>query len=270
MPDRSWALQRKLMRAPNIGFNAEVQRWFKDLDSNADIGRRALRDSLLIQKNESRTSAMFKVQYFRDFVQKVHSQPAIIGIPKEQFDIGLEVEYRPVVNLYFQQDRASVAPGYSPVRAEMSFRLMNETEDTLTQANLKTLANKIKNEFALNKGYTFNKGKNIATYIDKENGYFLQIYVVNEAEGVEVIRKILSIQNHTYDEDKFRITEPKRNSLNTVTNKTIAGETYKKLRWRPTATVRFQWASLVVRTRPLPYWLVDRTLSRPNPIEFVA
>lgn len=172
--------------------------------------------------------------------------------------------------MYFQQDRASVSPGYSPIRAELSFRLMNETEDTLTQANLQTLATKIKNEFALNRGYTFNKGKNIALYQDKEHGYFLQIYVINESEGIEVVRKVLSIQGHTYDEDKFRFTQPKRNSLNTVTNKVIAGETYKKLRWRPTATVRFQWASLIIRTRPLPYWLVDRTLSRPQAIELVS
>lgn len=270
MPDRSWALQRKLMRAPNIGFNAEVQRWFKDLDSNADIGRRALRDSLLIQKNESRTSAMFKVQYFRDFVQKVHSQPVIIGIPKEQFDTNIEVEYKPVVQLYFQQDRASIVPGYAPVTAEISFRLMNETEDTLTQANLQILARSIKSQFALNQGFTFDKGKNIALYNDKEHGYSLQIYTINESEGINIIRKILSIQNHTFDENKFRFTEPKRKSLNNPGNKTIAGEVYKKRRWRPTATVRFQWASLTIHTRPLPYWLVDRTLSRPSPIELVA
>lgn len=268
MPDRSWALQRKLLRAPDIGFNAEVRRWFKDVETTS-VSRTKLRDSLLIQANESRTSATFKINYFREFVQKVNSSPAVIGIPKEQFDVGIEVEYKPVVHLYFQQDRDAVAPGFAPVRAEISFRLMDETEETITQAKMQTLATAIKNEFATGTGYTFNKGKYIATYIDKSNGYFFQIYVINEAEGIEVIRKILSIRNHTYDEDKFRITQPKRNSLNTPTNTVIAGETYKKLRWRPTATVRFQWASLVVRTRPDPYYLVDRTLSRPRPIELV-
>lgn len=269
MPDRSWALQRKLMRAPNIGFNAEVYRYFADVDGGASGGRLNLRNSLLIQANESRTSALFKVQYFREFIQKVHTTPAVIGIPKEQFDVGIEVEYKPVVNLYFQQDRAAVVSGYAPVRAEISFRLMDETEETITKAKLQTLARAIKNEFALGAGYTFNKGKLIATYIDKTNGYFFQVYVLNETQGVEVIRKVLSIRNHTYDDDKFRITEPKRNSLNTPSNTLIAGETYRKLRWRPTATVRFQWASLIVRTRPDPYFLVDRTLSRPRPIEVV-
>lgn len=268
MPDRSWALQRKLMRAKDIGFNAEVYRWFKNVDLES-IRRTSLRDSLLIQAKESRTSAMFKVQYFRDFVQKVHHQPAIIGVPKEQFDVGIGFEYKPVVNLYFQQDKAAVPSGYAPVRAEISFRLMDETEETLTQAKLQTLARSIKTEFATGQGYTFNKGKYIAIYTDKVNGYYLQIYVLNEAEGESVVRKILSIRNHSYDQDKFRVTQPKRNSLNVTGNVTIAGETHKKLRWRPTATVRFQWASLITRTRPDPFYLVDRTLSRINPIEVV-
>lgn len=269
MPDRSWALQRKLMRAKNIGFNAEVYRHFKDVDEGSTATRLALRDSLLVQAKESRTSALFKVQYFREFVEKVHSKPSIIGVPKQEFDTHFSPEYRPIVSLYFQQDRDAVPLGFAPVRAEISFRLMNETEETLTKANLETLAKNIKNELALNQGFTFNKGKRIASYIDKQLGYYLQIYVNSEAEGIEVIKKVLGIQSHTYDEDKFRVTEPKRNSLNTPSSITIAGTTYKKPRWRPTATVRFQWASLLTYSNPDPFYLVDRTLSRPNPIEIV-
>lgn len=269
MPDRSWALQRKLMRAPNIGFNAEVMRWFADVDETPNVNRTTLRNSLLIQANESRTSALFKIQYFREFVQRVHNKPSIIGVPKEQFDIGIEFEYKPVVNLYFQQDKAAVSPGYAPVTAEISFRLINESLETLTKANLEVLAKKIKTDFAMGQGYTFNKGKIIANYRDKKYGYYLQIYVLNEAEGIDVVRKILSIQGHSYEEDKFRITQPKKASVNTTTNQTIAGTTYKKPRWRPTATVRFQWASLSVHSIPDPIYLVDRTLSRFNPIEII-
>ncbi len=52
MTDRSWALQRKLLRASGVGFNAELYNWFKDVDSENFVGRKALRDSLLIQPNE--------------------------------------------------------------------------------------------------------------------------------------------------------------------------------------------------------------------------
>lgn len=267
MPDLSWAKHRKLLRAPNIGFNAEVYRHFKTYDDTP--GRITLRDSLLVGAKDSRSTAMFKIQYFRDQVQKTHHKPSIIGIPKEQFDLGIEVEYKPVVQLYFQQDRSAVVEDYAPVKAEISFRLMNESTDSITKANLETLARTIKNEFALGNGYTFNKGKYIAHYLDRKNGYSLQIYVINESEGVEVVKKILSIQNHTYDEDLFRVTQPKKNSLNTTTNKTIVGKSYKKLRWRPTATVRFQWASVSIREVPDPIYLVDRTMSRPGSLELV-
>lgn len=269
MPDRSWALQRKLMRAPNIGFNAEVYRWFSDIDEGTPGNRLTLRNSLLIQANESRTSAIFKINYFREFVQKVHSKPSIIGIAKEDFEQSLPVELKPYITLYFQQDRAAVTPGLAPLKASISFRLMNETSTSITKTNVEALATKIKNEFALGQGYTFNKGKDIVNYIDVENGYRLRLYVINKAEGEQVVRKTLEIRNHTYDADKLSLVNPERNSLNNPSNVTILGDTYKKPRWRPTGTVRFQWAHLTLYGNPDPIYLVDRTLSRPRPIEIV-
>lgn len=267
MADLAWAKQRKLLRAPNIGFNAEVFRHFKTFDETP--GRLVLRDSLLIGVKDSRTTALFKIQYFRDQVQKVHVSPSVIGVPKEQFDLGIEVKYKPVVQLYFQQDRGAVVEDYAPVTAEISFRLMNESTETISKANLETLATKIKSEFASGQGYTFNKGKLVATYKDRAKGYSFQLYVISEAEGLQVARKILDIQNHTLDEELFRVTEPKKASVNSTTNQTIAGKTYKKLRWRPSATVRFQWASVLIYGTPDPIYLVDRTLSRPYALEKV-
>lgn len=267
MADLAWAKQRKLLRAPNIGFNAEVFRHFKVFDETP--GRLVLRDSLLIGAKDSRTTALFKIQYFRDQVQKVHLSPSIIGVPKEQFDIGIEFTYKPIVQLYFQQDRGAVVEDYAPVTAEISFRLMNESTETITKANLETLATKIKSEFALGQGYTFNKGKIIAHYRDKTLGYYLRLYVVNETEGVEVVKKVLDIQNHSYNDDFFRVTQPKKSSVNTTTTQTIAGKPYKKIRWRPTATVRFQWASILIHGTPDAIYLVDRTLSRPYALEQV-
>lgn len=267
MPDLSWAKQRKLLRAPNIGFNAEVYRHFKIDDDTP--GRSALRDSLLIGTKDSRTTALFKIQYFRDQVQKVHLQPHIIGVSKEQFDIGIEVKYKPVVTLYFQQDRGSVADGYAPVTAEIAFRLMNESTESITKANLETLAKKIKLEFASGQGFTFNKGKNIAHYLNKTQGYSLAVYVSNEAEGLSVVRKVLEIQGHSFDDEFFRITEPKKTSVNNTGEQIVAGKKYKKARWRPTATVRFQWSSILINGIPEAIYLVDRSMSKPFALESV-
>lgn len=264
MPDRSWALQRKLLRAPEIGFNAEVQRWFKDVDTTS-ISRTKLRDSLLIQANESRTSAMFKIQYFRDFVQKVHDKVNIIGTLQGTYESEHEVTYRPQVTLFFQQDIEAVPNDYYPITAEISFRLMNETNTTLTEANIKALATQIKTELTVNNGYTFDKGKYLCKYVDIENGYNLQIYAISDTEGEQVARKIVGIRNHTFIENNFKLTTPRKNSVNTTSSVNILGQPTKKARWRPTGRVRFMYANLYIPERPEPLCLVDRTGSKYKP-----
>lgn len=270
MVDRSWPLQRKLLRAPEIGFNAELRRWFSDVDDDASLlNRRNLRDSLLIQATDSRSKALFKIDYFRQFVQKVHLKPTVIGINKDDIDERYEVAYKPSVILYFRQDLAAVSSGLHAVEAQISFRLMDEITTSMTNSKLAVLATKIKNELAISRGYTFDKGKYLCKYFDKENGYNLHIYAVSTTEGEQVVKKIIGIQNHAYVDNKFSFVTPNRNSENTPTNQTILGKVHKKPRWRPTAKVRFMYAEIILHNLPEPRTLVDRSGLRANPIELV-
>lgn len=271
MTDLAWPRLRKMYRHPDYGFNAEVQRWFKDLDSRADIGRRALRDSLLIQATDSRTTAISKIQFFREQVQRVQNKPTVIGLEKQHFDEHISVVYHPMVIIYFQQraEAARLDGDYPPITARISSRLMNETNATLTDANVRTLATQIKNELALPRPYTFDKGKYLCKYVDKENGYDLQLYTVSDAEGEQVARKIVGIRNHTFSEDRFAVTTPRRDPVNTTTNTTILGSSYKKPRWRPRGTVEFMYAELMLHSRPEPIILVSRGHIKSNPIERV-
>lgn len=205
--------------------------------------------------------------YYFIFGKAQSLQPAIIGMRKESFDLFLGTEYRPMVTLLFKQDSDAVPPGYYPIEAEISFRLMSETTESLTQANLKTLATQIKNELATGQGYTFNKGKYLCKYYDKENGYDLQLYALNEAEGEQVARKIVGIRNHSFIDHNFKVTIPRANSVNTTGNINILGKSTKKQRWRPTAKVRFLFANLIIHNRPEPVCLVDRTGRKRNPVE---
>lgn len=256
----SWAVQRKLMRAPLLGFNAEVQRWFKAEDATAS--RNTLRDSLLITTKDSRSAAMQKVWYFREFIQKVQYKPTIIGAIKNNVDESME--YKCEVELYFEQDAGSVVNGNSPISAETSFRL-DVTAQSLTQTKIAALAAAIKKELvASKKGYAWSKGKHICWYVKPSEGYHLQIYAINETEGEKVVKKILAIQNHTYDDKIFKISSPKRSSDNTPGNTSILGKTYKKKRWRPSAVVRFQHAMLKVHGLPEPICLVDLTGKYPK------
>lgn len=266
MPDLSWPKQRKLLRAPNIGFNAEVYRHFRDLDDNpsASVSRKALRDSLLIGAKDSRTTAITKIQYFRDQVQKVHLRPTIIGQPKTSRDA--EIVYRCQVQLYFLQDLAAVPVGEEPSDAVISFRL-EQTHETITKAQYEALATKIKTEFATPQtGYLWDKGKHICWYKNETEGYDFQVYALSETEGESVIKKVMGIRNHTFDDKLFKVTSPKKASDNTPSSVTILGKSRKKPKWRPTVKVRFQYADLIVWNVPDPVCLVDRTGMRPNPV----
>ena len=266
MASRDWAVIRKILRGTS-SYNKEVYEHFKNDDSASSLTTQRLfvRNACLIQAKDSAGMAQTRMRFFREQVQKTHIKPAIIGIPKEEFDQRIGYEYKPMVTLYFQQDKNSVPTSFAPVTAEISFRLMDKTEQTLTQANITTLATAIKNNFATGQGYTFNKGKIIASYIDRQNGYHLQLYVTTLTEGEQVVKKILGIQNHIYQSDNFRHTEPKKNTINNPGKTVVAGKTYRKPRWRPTATVRFQWAYLTFHSSPDPIYLVDRTFTRPKP-----
>lgn len=267
MPDLSWPKQRKLLRAAGIGFNAEVYRHFNDVDdtpANKTAKRKTLRDSLLIGAKDSRSTALAKIQYFRDQVQKTHLKPTIIGQLKTSRDA--EIVYRCQVQLYFQQDLDAVPVGEERIDAEISFRL-EQSHETITKTQYETLATKIKADFATpNTGYTWDKGKHICWYKDEKLGYDFQVYALSETEGENVIKKVMGIRAHTFDSNLFKITTPKKASDNTPGNVTILTKSRKKPKWRPTAKVRFQYANLIVWNVPDPICLVDRTGMRPNPV----
>lgn len=265
MSNRAWAAIRKILRSSN-GYNKEVYNHFKDIEDDGTpitFNRKALRDACLIQANDSILMANARVRLFREEVQRAHLKPTVIGEFKTNFDE--KVTYRCQVVLYFFQDIGAVPEGYKPIDARISFRL-DETHLTITEAKYKILANKIKTELATGTPYSFNKGKYLCLYEDDALGYNFQIYTSSETEGENVIKKIMSIQNHTFNEKLFRCSTPKRNSDNNPGTVTILGKSRKKPRWRPTGTVKFRYADLVIHDLPNPIVLVDRTGTRANPV----
>ncbi len=166
--------------------------------------------------------------------------------------------FRPQVHLFFKQDSSAVSGGKRAVKGQISFRLMNETSATMTEAKAKVLATKIKNEFALNNGYIWKKGKIKCTYKDWELGLHLNILSLSETEGREVINKILDVLEAHYNNDYLRVSEPKRNSENNPTATSLVyGKLRKDTRWRPTANVRFRYAVLTIHGMQNRIILVD-------------
>ncbi|WP_375497053.1 hypothetical protein [uncultured Nostoc sp.] len=261
MPARDWAQLRKVLRNGD-SFNREVYEWFRDADSNDT--RKALRDDLLIGAKDSIPIAQIKIRAFREIIQKTHLKPTIIGQPKSSYDA--DVKYHPQIVLYFLQDKQSVPKGKTAKDARISFRLMHETSETLTEAELKNWANKIRTEFTQPSLYRWHKGKIIGLYLDKPNGFDFQVYAYSDEIAKTVIRKVIELTTKTYVNDKFRFTTPERNTDPTPPQVRVLGELVPEPQWRPNVFVTFDHAYANVWNDKSKRVLVDASGLQVNPI----
>lgn len=255
---REWAFLKSFLRKT---YNREVNEYFRDVDpdlipQNVN-GRQSAKRSCLIMPNDSQNMALMKQINFYFNIHKAHLKPEVYGIPVDSFQE--DVSFRPIIQLFFKQDDEAVPDGYQPIRGQISFRLMNESSQTITKSDLATIANKIKLEFASGSGFIWSRGKIKRVCKDSENGLNLNVLCLNENEGTSIIRKIYDILDKPYDEDKCTTVNPQRNSLNVPGNQTILGKVVKKKRWRPTANVRFTHAIALIHGLSKGVVLVDRT-----------
>jgi hypothetical protein len=148
------------------------------------------------------------------------------------------------VTLYFVEDEDQVAPGRQPVRSEVSFRLITETSASFTESEAKALAQKIKTEFGAAGGYRWRRGKLIATYKRPDQGHNLKLFVYSESEAREVINKVLSIRNHTFDSDYLVLHESKASFPANPGTHLVYGKQRPKPHRRPVTYVRFRRATV--------------------------
>lgn len=248
-------LQSVLMQVQN----RRVREFFKDLDSSpiATQGRAALKDACLLEDNDTATIALIRLMLYYLVLEGGEAlHPPIYSIPVDQYH--QRVQFRPQVTLFFKEDLADVEEGYAPLTAELSFRLRS-TDENITPAEAQLLANKIRTEFATGGGYRWRKGRMLLTYQDKEKGYLFQVYAVNEAEGKDVMRKVMSIQNDTLDEDLLKINQLASTPPTVPPMKLIYGKTRRLPRKRPVGWVRFIWAEMHVWGVQEAIVLVDRS-----------
>lgn len=247
-------------------YNRQVRQEFNDVggddwEPEINTARGSLRTACTMTDNDNLGMMFMRVWLFYVILRKASDfHPGIYGIPIPSYQEARR--FQPQIQLYFQEDHTDVEPGYAPITAEISFRLMNETNETITEPEAKILANKIDTLFASGSGYTWKKGKVQCTYTDREKGYALRLLCWNKAEGKKVIEQVLDIQNDTPDWKKMNVSENEEaiNAFPTVPpNDVIFGKRRRKPRKRPSATVRFQYALLHVRGMPHPVVLVDRS-----------
>ncbi|MTJ50904.1 hypothetical protein FJR05_24855 [Dolichospermum sp. UHCC 0259] len=195
-------------------------------------------------------------------------QAPIYGIPVQEFQ--RDSKFRPQIRLYFKEsyDFAKHGDGTEQVRGEITFRIMNKTQETISRNDAIEYAREIKNEFAT-PTLVWKKGKYKCTYIDLENGFDLRILAISKAEGVSIVKSVLKILDKTYNDDFFQFIENTKTYPSTPGTHLVYGKQVKKSRQRPTADVKFTHAQLIIPGQIKPVNLVSVAGRVRNAIENV-
>ena len=246
-------------------YNKLVKEEFKDIDEELDpditTPRSSLRTACLIDNNDSQISINNRMMLFYFLLRKASDlQAPIYGIPTGTYHETFK--FKPHVTLYFYEDLGDQEEGFQPLRTQISFRLMDETELTVSRSQLIALATKIKQEFGLNNGYKFKRGKYLCTYNDPEHGYRLKLFTFSDTEAKDVIKKVLDIQGHIWDSSKFNysVNESPSSAYPTLPpQKNILGKLERVPRKRPVGFVRFSHSTIALWGKTKPVTLYSRT-----------
>lgn len=245
--------------------NKAVRREFSDVgddDWQPDIGtsRASLRTACTIFPTDTMSMIEMRADlFFLHLRQAQDLQQPVYGIPIEEFQSKRAT--KPQINLYFLEDYEDTDDGYSQVTGDISFRIM-DSDDSLTESQLTTYANRIKTKFCIAaSGLIWKKGKDLASYKELDKGYDFRLLSRNISDAKELITDILYIKGDTPDWDNLVYSAPDNPTGKYPTipgNQTILGKSRRKIRRRPIASVRFQYATITIHGLPHPICLVDR------------
>lgn len=253
--------------------NREVREWFRnsdgdEIDDDITTPKGSLQVACFHRDSDSLLMTQMRFQLFEKLrLQKF--QIPITGIPRGSVEESRR--YRPQVMLFFQEDQADTIAEYAPVTGEISYRLMDHTSETITPAVAQVISNRIKTNFGAGNGYIWRKGKHMMSYIDRDEGYQLQLLVRTENDGRQLIDRVLDLKGKSPEFSKAHFKEnlePTEAYPTLPRTKRIYGEQRREPRKRPIADVRFQYAVLDVwgLTNVIP--LVDRAGIFPSAMVF--
>jgi hypothetical protein len=152
---------------------------------------------------------------------------------------------KPQLSLYFVEVNYSLDSGRDIADGQIEGnRLMNYTTATLKESDLIALGEKIRDSF---KDFLWEKGKNMLSYSDPENGYNLQILCRSKDGGLEVLTKVLALREHEVLTKRVNYKEnsnPDEAYPDTQQQIEILGKNYKAGVKRPECTVKIRAAYL--------------------------
>jgi hypothetical protein len=252
-------------------WNKIVRDYFKDIttaDDNLDLttSRQALLRACLHDSNDSINLTIGRMLLFLFGTTYVKDQYPIVAGDLLEVVEGKR-RFHPRITLYFRQDALDAEVGYQTVPLEISWRIMDETHQTITKTKLTTIAQQIKTRFGSGSGYLFRKGRKLIRYFDEDNGYEFKILARETTDAKNLIQEILAINGHSYQSEllKTSTTESEVDAYpSNPGTQVILGKRKNKPRQRPIADVRFRYAYALVQGYNQPIYLYSRTHYHPD------
>jgi hypothetical protein len=244
--------------------NKAVKAYFKNQDDD-DIStpKASLKHACLIKDED--TASMTQMRQWLFEITCGHAQALqrpVYGIP--WYEIQSERTFKPQVKLYFLEPYNFTihGDGKTPqAEGEITFRLMDQSSETISRSNAETLARAIKSIFAT-PPFTWNKGRFKCTYSDKERGYELKLLVTSKTEAERMIRAVLDIRNHSFDRDYLQFIDNDRSYPANPGTHRVYGRNVQRFARRRTADVKFRFAQLLIWGKQNPINLVATSGSR--------
>ena len=252
-------------------WNKLVREYFRDVDSSESeldltTPRQALLKACLHKEDDSLMLTIGRMQLFLHGTTYTRDQyPIVAGSLLSEIDST--ITYRPKITLFFSEDAEDVEAGYKPVEMEVSWRLINETSASITEAKLRSIGSKIKTNFGAGNGRIFKKGRKIVHYLDRERGYNFLLRAKDLAGGKDLIREILSMNGDTLDTNILKVSETDSETEAYPYNpgtQLILGPRKSKPRRRPLVNVRFKYAYATVHGYNKPVYLYSRSSFIPD------
>jgi hypothetical protein len=160
--------------------------------------------------------------------------------------------------VFYEMSDEAIAPNRR-VHGEISYRIMGETEETLSENNARVRAERIKNLFVNPTLFEWQKGREIVTYRDQRNGYDFRLRVKSETEARRIITQIMGIEGKTPEWQRLTVHESRAAFPENPGSKRIYGEMRQLPVRRPVRDIKFRYAELHLWGVPKPVTLVDTT-----------
>jgi hypothetical protein len=256
-----WEHLQDLIRSTH---NKTVQSYFKNQnDDDVSTPKASLKHGCTIKDGDTATMTLLRLWLFEVICGHAQSlQRPVYGIPVQEYQS--DRKFKPQVKLYFLEPYnfdETPRDTLSRTEGEITFRLMNESSETIGRTDAERLARRIKQVFAT-PIFTWEKGWYKATYLDEQRGYDLRLLVKSKAEGERVVRQVLEVQEHPFDRDYFQFVEHDRSyPVNPGTHR-VYGRTVPKPSRRRRVDVKFKYSQLFVWGMPNPVNLVATADSR--------